>query len=464
MTQAAQLINRMHWRTRSAATDWPRVGSPQSMTKTDIETQFRSVLDQIGVPDRFGIAVSGGGDSMALLAMAARAGLKPSVVTVDHGLRPEAGEEAELVARFCAQFSLVHTVLRIDALSSGPNLAARARAARYDALASWASKQRLGTILLGHTRDDQAETVLLRLARGSGADGLAAMSPVREWASIEWVRPLLNIEREDLRQWLRAQGIAWADDPTNEDTSYDRVKIRQVLDDLEALGLTRSRLANTARTMARQSVVLQAAGDDLMSRCMRRGDLGAIHLAREPLVAALPDTGLRVLAKVLQIIASAAYRPRLTTLETAMELIASADFRGTSLAGCVIVPNGDEIVVCREPAAVSVVPAKTGSQTWDRRWTITVPEEADFWIAPLGKQALAHATACIRKLGVQTPNAWMTSVPAARLAVPALFKTADSAPEALLAVPMAGLCLDRSVENVTITPPDTAHLRHHGPK
>ena len=434
------------------------------MTKTDIETQFRSALNQIGVPDRFGIAVSGGGDSMALLAMAARAGLKPSVVTVDHGLRAEAREEAELVARFCAQFGLRHTVLRIDALSSGPNMAARARAARYDVLTSWASEQRLGTILLGHTRDDQAETVLLRLARGSGADGLAAMSPVREWASIEWVRPLLDIEREDLRQWLRAQGIAWADDPTNEDTSYERVKIRQVLDDLEAFGLTRLRLAITARTMARQSAVLNAAGDDLMSRCMRHGELGAIHLAREPLVAALADTGLRVLAEVLQIVSSAIYRPRLATLETAMEMIASPVFRGTTLAGCAIVPNGDEIVVCREPAAVSAVPAQAGSQTWDGKWTITVPADADFWIAPLGKQALAHATACIRKLGVQTPNAWTTSLPAARVAVPALFKSADSAPEALLAAPSAGLCLDRSVENVTIAPPGTAGLRHHGPK
>lgn len=434
------------------------------MTTSDIEDRFRAAIERIGLTDRIGVAVSGGGDSMALLGLAVSAGLKPSVATVDHGLRTEARDEAELVSRYCAQSNVRHSTLRLETLTPGPNMAARARAARYDALAEWAAAQELGTILLGHTRDDQAETVLMRLARGSGADGLAAMAPVRIWASILWARPLLDEGRDELRQWLQAHGIAWAEDPTNQDTAYDRVRMRRALDDLEELGLTRGRLAGTARTMARQRAVLQAAGDALMAEAGRVGALGAIHLSRAPLIAALADTGLRVLAQALQIVSGAPYRPRLASLEAALTRIAAPDFRGAVLAGCVVVPDGDDIAICREPAAIAPVPAKAGTQSWDKRWQISAPDGAGFWIAPLGKQALAHATAQIRARAVQPPPEWVTALPVARQAVPAVFRTAEALPDDLLSVPSAGLCLDPSVVAVTVIPPDAADLRQHGSK
>uniref|UniRef100_UPI0026223B47 tRNA lysidine(34) synthetase TilS n=1 Tax=uncultured Amaricoccus sp. TaxID=339341 RepID=UPI0026223B47 len=212
------------------------------------------------LPDgRLGVAVSGGGDSVALLLLLHAAGRDLAAVTVDHGLRPESVGEAASVAALCAARGIPHSVLRWEDRDPRGNLQQAAREARRSLIAGWAEASGIAAVALGHTLDDQAETVVMRLARGSGVDGLSAMRPETLALGILWLRPLLGIRRAALRAWLAAEGVAWAEDPTNADARFDRVRARLALPTLAGLGIGPERLAATARAVARACAALEAA-------------------------------------------------------------------------------------------------------------------------------------------------------------------------------------------------------------
>ncbi|MGB3147286.1 MAG: tRNA lysidine(34) synthetase TilS, partial [Paracoccaceae bacterium] len=193
-----------------------------------------------GRDKRLGVAVSGGGDSMALLHLLAdwrkAGGPELLAVTVDHGLRPEAAAEAGFVADHCLGLGIAHETLCWTGWDGRGNLPDQARRARYRLIVGWARRHGLARVALGHTLDDQAETVLMRLLRGSGVDGLSAMADCRVEAGIAFCRPLLSVQRQDLRHYLTARSVPWLEDPTNDDPDYDRVKARQALATLAGLG------------------------------------------------------------------------------------------------------------------------------------------------------------------------------------------------------------------------------------
>ena len=188
------------------------------------------------------IAVSGGSDSVALLRAAVElAQAEGGVVraaTVDHGLRSEAKDEAVWVADLCATLDVDHTTLTVPDLATGAALQARAREARYAALIGWAKGFKGVPLLLGHTRNDVAETFLMRLARGAGTAGLAEMQGDFTRGGVQFGRPLLRQSREDLQGWLRSLDQTWIEDPGNEDPTFDRVKVRRMLPQLDQIGLS----------------------------------------------------------------------------------------------------------------------------------------------------------------------------------------------------------------------------------
>ena len=183
-----------------------------------------------------GLAVSGGPDSLALLLLAEAAlGATFRVATVDHRLRPEAAAEAELVAAICARRGIVHNTLTVEwDKPPAANLQARARDARYAVLGAWALEHQLGAVLTAHHADDQAETLLMRLARGSGVAGLAgtrarSLLAERDGRKVWRLRPLLGWRREELRAIVAAAGIDPVDDPGNRDQRFDRSRLRGLL-------------------------------------------------------------------------------------------------------------------------------------------------------------------------------------------------------------------------------------------
>ncbi|MGE4562142.1 MAG: tRNA lysidine(34) synthetase TilS, partial [Rhodospirillales bacterium] len=167
------------------------------------------------------VAVSGGGDSLALALLVERwcrgRGGRVSALIVNHGLRPEAKEEAACVGGWIEARGIAHWILVWDGPKPISGLQAAARAARYDLMSAWCRTHGVLHLLVGHTREDQAETFLMRLEKGSGPDGLAAMSWVRALPFCRLVRPLLELTRAALRATLAAFGQAWIEDPSNND-------------------------------------------------------------------------------------------------------------------------------------------------------------------------------------------------------------------------------------------------------
>ncbi|OWJ74259.1 tRNA(Ile)-lysidine synthetase [Haematobacter massiliensis] len=337
-----------------------------------------------------GLAVSGGGDSMALTWIAHRwaqaRGVALHIATVDHGLRPEAAAEAADVASFAARLGLSHDTLRWRGWDGRGNLQDAARRARRRLLAAWAGERGLAAILIAHTADDQAETFLLRLARGSGVDGLSAMREARQEAGLLWLRPLLGVRREALREVLSRQGIRWAEDPSNTDPRYDRVRMRQALPAFGALGLTVERLADTAARLgeARDALAAQAA---LAARALLRVEAGDVLADLAGLAAEPVEIRARLLSAALCWVSSAEYRPRRAALDRLSSDLAKG--RGGTLHGCLVTERHGVARIGREPRAVLGLRCPAPG-IWDSRWRVFGPDCDDLEIGALGPNGLSQ--------------------------------------------------------------------------
>lgn len=213
------------------------------------------------------LAVSGGPDSIALMWLAARwrAALKRGprliAVTVDHGLRPEAAREARDVNNLAKNLDLPHRTLRWNGAKPQTGVPAAARAARYRLLAQAAKASGATHILTAHTRDDQAETLLMRMLRGSGIAGLAAMARQTERDGVWLARPLLDVPKSQLVATLNKAKIAFADDPTNRDANYTRPRLRALMPALAEEGGDARNLARLASRLARANAALEVLVD-----------------------------------------------------------------------------------------------------------------------------------------------------------------------------------------------------------
>ena len=235
--------------------------------RPDDETRrrFAADLDDMVEPsDRLGVAVSGGPDSVALLLLAAAT--RPGSVeaaTVDHRLRPESAGEARFVAGLCERLEIPHATLAVD-VSPGASLQARARHARYRALADWATEQSLDAVATAHHADDQAETLLMRLARGAGLSGLAATRRIRQLdRDVMLVRPLLSWRRTELAEIVRIADIQPIDDPTNRDPRHDRSRFRGLVERSD--WAEADRLASSALWLAEAEEAIEWSVERLVS-------------------------------------------------------------------------------------------------------------------------------------------------------------------------------------------------------
>ena len=213
------------------------------------------------------LAVSGGPDSIALMWLAARwrralaRGPRLIAVTVDHGLRSEAAREARDVKRLARTLDLPHRTVRWTGAKPKTGLPAAARAARYRLLAQAARANSATHILTAHTRDDQAETLLMRMVRGSGIAGLAAMARESEREGVLLARPFLSVSKSQLIATLKKAKIDFADDPTNRDLNFTRPRIRALMPVLAAEGGDTRNLARLASRLARANAAVEVLVD-----------------------------------------------------------------------------------------------------------------------------------------------------------------------------------------------------------
>ena len=350
------------------------------MTRTYGPAEFAQSISSLGPFEsspRIAVACSGGPDSLALTLLAdewARgAGGRATALIVDHAMRPQSAAEAAAVRDRLAAAGIEAAVLTRDGPPLKSDRQAAARDARYALMSDWCRRAGVLHLLLGHHRGDQAETLMLRLGRGSGVDGLAAMAPVCETAHLRLLRPLLGVPRERLILFLRARGQAWVDDPSNQDASFARVRVRRMLPRLGAEGLTEPRLAATARRMARARIALECAATELLARAAAIYPEGYALLSPGELRAAPEDTGLRALARLVTCVGGGRHGPRLEALERLYGwILHGGGPAGRTLAGCRIVQRAaGQILVCREAAAVEAPVAAEDDALWDGRFRLS---------------------------------------------------------------------------------------------
>lgn len=243
---------------------------------------------------RLGLAVSGGPDSLALLLLA-HAALPGRVeaATVDHRLRPESADEAAEVARVCEGLGVPHAILRVEV--AGGNVQAEARLARYAALADWVKERGLAAVATAHHADDQAETLLMRLNRASGVAGLAGARArgVVPGTPIPLLRPVLDWRRAELGEVVRGAGLAAADDPSNTNDRFDRVRIRKALANADWLDV--AAIARSAAHIAEADAALDWMAALEWRSCVKKEPMGLKYKPQAPRAVAL-----RVVARLVR--------------------------------------------------------------------------------------------------------------------------------------------------------------------
>lgn len=226
--------------------------------------------------------MSGGPDSIALLLLAnsARPG-EVEAATVDHGLRPESADEAEMVASLCAGLGVPHEIMPVSVASG--NLQAQARQARYAALGGWMKRRGLKLLASAHHADDQAETLLMRLNRGSGIAGLAgvrASAPVPGHEDSRLIRPLLGWRKAELEALAHSAGIAAVQDPSNQDPKFDRARLRQALAQVDWLDPVA--MAQSAGNLADAAEALEWAAQREWDECVAEVEGGLLYTPQAP--------------------------------------------------------------------------------------------------------------------------------------------------------------------------------------
>jgi tRNA(Ile)-lysidine synthase len=330
----------------------------QAVTDTEAGALFGGLEDLPGLV----LAVSGGPDSTALLVLAARwakrlkRGPKLIAVTVDHGLRPEAAREAAIVKRLARRLGVVHRTLRWRGKKPRTGLPEAARHARYELLAQAAARAGLAHVLTAHTLDDQAETVLFRLARGSGLLGLAGMAPAsllpaRGASEIFLVRPLLHIPKARLIATLDVAKIGYSEDPTNLDPKFTRPRLRTLMPALAREGLDARGLARLALRLRRAESTIAVAVD------AARGALapppwpqrGPIVFATSRFAGLPAEVALRLLGEAIAHTGDEG-PVELGKLEALYDALRQARSRlRRTLAGALITLSGEGLTVERAP-------------------------------------------------------------------------------------------------------------------
>jgi tRNA(Ile)-lysidine synthase len=375
------------------------------------------------------VAVSGGPDSLALMLLADRwareRGGAACGLTVDHGLRPESAAEASCVAGWLAGSGIRHEILRWEGDKPTSGIQEAARAARYELLAGWCRSHGVLHLLAAHHREDQAETYLIRRRAGSGGDGLAAMSAVRELAGCRLVRPLLGVARARLAAVLAAAGQQFLRDPSNLNPAFERARLRLscspiTVDDIDDI------IAAT-RACARERIAREAALDRLIGRAVTLHPAGFAVVDPDRLAAADADSAERLLGRVAASIGGLRYPARRTRLARLRAGLLSAPLRARTLGGCRFVPWRGRLLVLREPAAAAPpVCVPPGARLiWDRRFAAA--------LAPAAHGA--YLLGCLGKSGAALPGRRDIDLPP--LVDPVLPAVWDDAGE-LTAVPHLG--------------------------
>ena len=347
-------------------------------TSAEADLDPARVFDPIGLAGlgSLVVAVSGGSDSLALLHLLnefrATCASFPAIVavTVDHGLRPEAADEARYVGQLCGELGISHRILKWEEAKPHTGLSARAREARYALLCQAAREAGADIVMTGHTLDDQIETYAMRDQRTSAdgdGRGLAGMAPATLLRRDIWVvRPLLNLRRAALRDYLRARKVVWCDDPSNDDPKYERVRVRQGLGEEE-----RKSIGHHLELKAARRLLLNARAAKLLQQSVTvtKGVLAEIDRQSWKGEPAEQRLGIGVL---LAAMGGLPFLPTADLCDKAVHFLSGEEVqRRVTLGRCVLEARREKVLIYREFRSmprISIAPGE--GAVWDGRWHI----------------------------------------------------------------------------------------------
>jgi tRNA(Ile)-lysidine synthase len=302
---------------------------------------------------RVALAVSGGADSLALMLLAHELAEATNerdrfvVYTVDHGLRPEAADEVDFVVREAKRLGFRARVLSWTGEKPVTGVQQAARLARYRLFGEAMLRDKVEAIATAHHIEDQAETVLMRLAHGSGVEGLRGMDTFSEVGGVTVVRPLLRVDPQDLRAVVAAAGLTPVVDPSNSDLDYERVRWRLMLPQLAALGLDANRLARFADRMRDADTAVVAMTAEAMSMVVFSPEGNEAAFGRDLLIAVPRAVAVRVVGRVLERIGGGRRPHALAAVEELTDRLIR-DRATTTLHGCIVRGKGKTIRIVRE--------------------------------------------------------------------------------------------------------------------
>jgi tRNA(Ile)-lysidine synthase len=346
-----------------------------------ITTQFNSNMHKMG-PFEDGpimvVAISGGADSLALSYLAddwlKSMGGRLIAVTIDHRLRAESEAESKFVQALMHLRNIEHHTLVWEHEAITENISLAAREARYSLLLKFCQDRDILHLLVAHHLNDQAETVYMRLQRGSGVDGLTAMSAMTLYHNICILRPLLNITKCQIVDYLQSHGAEWVEDPSNSNEKYDRVMVRKYLQNCNSL--FSKRLVGTAQHMARAKRSLEESTARLSVLCHN------IYPAAYAIIDLLKyrqmpeEEALRLLVSNLMTISGAEVKPRFESVKNLYAQILTGKL-GKTLHGCMLRSDGQFLCVMREQAKISTTQTLVNNQEiiWDKRFAVQIQGE-----------------------------------------------------------------------------------------
>lgn len=360
------------------------------MPNRKILSDFKNSLDSLAINQKIALAISGGSDSMAML-IATNKLLKKTdfvAITVDHNLRDGSASETQKVKKWCKELAIEHVILKWDNPSKEGNLQANARNARYLLMSNYCNSNNIKYLFVAHNINDQAETVLMRMLRGSGVDGLSSISSKSFIYNINIVRPFLNIFNDELKQFLIENKQEWIEDPSNNNDDFQRVGIRQIIDKYHDKNTIINRLTETANHMRRaSSYINHKIADDLKS-CTIFHQQAYVILKKRNFIQLHPEAQIRILSKILTALSSYPKQIRFEKLYNIHQNIVDNKInKSQTIFNCVVQDNGDSYLMYKELSKIDEAEKalNTNQQIiWDNRIYILNKSNVNLTVKLLG--------------------------------------------------------------------------------
>lgn len=375
------------------------------MSVEQTQVVFRKAMSAFGLPDtgKIAVAVSGGADSTALCLLThqfitEKDGQMVALI-VDHGLRPCSAEQAQLTAERLTARGIRCRLLKWEGQKPVHGIEQAAREARYRLLSEACEEEGCSVLLLGHHRQDQAETFLIRRARGSGTVGLAGMSAVRKTDFGRILRPLLSVSPADLREYNHVCNMPWVEDETNLSDDFDRGRLRRTVTQEQIEAAFQQTLI-----YGKERQKIEAAAAAFVTEKVEVSDRGYLLFPKDAFYSLSEETALFCLGDFLRFIADRPYAPRLDALKNLLKKMQTLPFGGVTLGGCRIASCAkDRILIWRELNDLPAPEPIAGRTVfrWDRfSFQLNFAPPASLFVAPLkdekaGKRSFPKRIFCV---------------------------------------------------------------------